>query len=152
MFNPIQEYVVGFLFFNDKKNVILIRKKKPNWQAGKLNGIGGKIENGESPHQAMIREFLEETEVDIPTWNLFCKLTVKKPAPAYIYFYKADSVFHILNHFLYKKQTNDVGEEIIVRTTSGLINSNEKGIVPNLKWLIPMAMDKDNIVSTVEES
>ena len=46
------EYVVGLLFSPDRNTVVLINKTKPDWQAGKLNGVGGKIEEGESPLNA----------------------------------------------------------------------------------------------------
>ena len=57
--NGMQAYAGGFLFHD--KQVALVRKCKPDWQRGKLNCIGGAIETGESPRQAMAREFLEET-------------------------------------------------------------------------------------------
>jgi 8-oxo-dGTP diphosphatase len=59
----MKKYVVGFMFSTDLQFVALIRKNRPEWQAGKLNGIGGKIEEDESPRDAMIREFYEETGV-----------------------------------------------------------------------------------------
>lgn len=52
-------YTCAFAFH--KNNVLLIRKAKPDWQAGLLNGIGGKVEDGESIFQATVREFKEET-------------------------------------------------------------------------------------------
>lgn len=55
------QYVLGFMFNEAESKVILIFKNRPAWQAGKLNGIGGKIEEGETPIQAMNREFAEET-------------------------------------------------------------------------------------------
>ncbi len=57
----MKRYVIGFAFFNGK--VVLIRKNRPAWQAGKLNGVGGKIEDGESGFDAMAREFYEEAGV-----------------------------------------------------------------------------------------
>ena len=57
---PKKTYVAGFLFSPDRSRVLLIRKNRPAWQAGKLNGLGGKIEPGETPPQAMRREFREE--------------------------------------------------------------------------------------------
>jgi ADP-ribose pyrophosphatase YjhB (NUDIX family) len=54
------EYCVGFAFFGS--DVILIRKARPAFQKGLLNGVGGKIEFGENVFQAMIREFFEETK------------------------------------------------------------------------------------------
>ena len=56
-------------------NVVLIRKNKPSWQSGKLNGVGGHIEEKETPEMAMGREFLEE--VDYPYtvgWSGFATL------------------------------------------------------------------------------
>jgi hypothetical protein len=38
-----QDYVVGFLFRNNLSEVALIKKDRPAWQAGHLNGIGGKL-------------------------------------------------------------------------------------------------------------
>lgn len=55
-------YVLGFAF-NSRMEVCLIQKRKPAWQAGKWNGVGGKIENGEAALTAMMREFKEETGV-----------------------------------------------------------------------------------------
>lgn len=60
----MMRYVVGFMFSEDRSAVALIRKCKPEWQHGKLNGIGGKIEPNEDAVQAMVREFKEETGAD----------------------------------------------------------------------------------------
>ena len=56
-----QRMVCGFAFSGSQ--VLLIWKQKPEWQKGCLNGIGGKIEEGESAAEAMVREFEEETGV-----------------------------------------------------------------------------------------
>ena len=54
-------YTIGIVFSHNLKCVFLLRKNRPDWQAGKLNGIGGHIEEGEEPLNAMRREALEET-------------------------------------------------------------------------------------------
>ena len=43
-----------------KDNRILLAMKKRGFGEGKYNGVGGKIENGETPEEAMIRETKEE--------------------------------------------------------------------------------------------
>lgn len=53
-------YVLGFVFDALGREVALIEKRRPAWQAGRLNGVGGKIEPGETPLQAMERECREE--------------------------------------------------------------------------------------------
>lgn len=62
-------YSLGFLFSEDLKHVVLIRKVRPAFQKGKLNGIGGKIEPGENHLAAMIREFREETGHEHRDWS-----------------------------------------------------------------------------------
>ncbi|MFC1730665.1 8-oxo-dGTP diphosphatase [candidate division KSB1 bacterium] len=39
---------------------ILLGRKKVRWGAGKWNGFGGKIEDGETPKEATVRELEEE--------------------------------------------------------------------------------------------
>lgn len=61
----VHVYTVGFAFDNyPMRNVLLVEKKKPDFMAGKLNGIGGSVEHGESPGAAHWREFREETLID----------------------------------------------------------------------------------------
>ena len=43
-----------------KDNQILLAKKKRGFGEGKYNGVGGKLEDGETPEEAMIRETEEE--------------------------------------------------------------------------------------------
>lgn len=66
----MKRYVLGFAF-DHLGRVALIRKNRPAWQAGKLNGVGGKAEDGEKAVDSMVREFLEETGVSLTRicWN-----------------------------------------------------------------------------------
>lgn len=54
-------YVLGFMFSESLHEVCLIKKNRPVWQAGRINGIGGKVEQDECNLAAMVREFYEET-------------------------------------------------------------------------------------------
>lgn len=67
-----QRYVAGLYFW--KSQVLLIRKEKPAFMKGKLNGIGGKMEDRESPLSSMIREFEEETGLHVFDWKHFATL------------------------------------------------------------------------------
>jgi len=73
----MKKYVLGFAFSEDKKAVVLILKDKPDWQKGKWNGVGGKVElSDQSNAQAMVREFYEETGVqtELTDWKRFAEL------------------------------------------------------------------------------
>ena len=56
---------LGIIFNNDLEQVLLVHKNRPAWQKGLINGVGGKIEPGETPLDCMVRECQEETLLDI---------------------------------------------------------------------------------------
>ena len=125
------EYVVGFLFSDDRKKVALIRKQRPEWQRGKLNGIGGHIDEYESRDQAMVREFKEETGRYITAkWTPYCTI---KNADFVVYFFKA---FSTVDLALLDSPTD---EEIVIYEVDALPDN----VIPNLRWLIPMALDNE---------
>lgn len=61
--STLTKFVCGFCFDEAREHVLLIKKKRPKWQNGRLNGIGGHIETDELEIQAMKREFQEETGI-----------------------------------------------------------------------------------------
>lgn len=130
------QYVAGFLFSEDSAHVVLIEKNKPDWQKGKMNGVGGKIEEGETPEQAMRREFFEEAGLDVPSWQLFCKLNWRGGC---VHFFRAIGDVN---------RAYTVTDEVIRRIP--LEHLAIFKIIPNLLWLIPMAMDKNAGKATLE--
>lgn len=122
------------MFNTDRTKVALIRKTKPEWQAGLLNGIGGKIEEGEHEYDAMCREFEEETGVKTfyYDWNYMIKLVNKNPEWSVQFFKGTAESFDEL------KSTTD--EEVTIIDVSNI--ENEK-VVPNLRWLIKMCLDDE---------
>lgn len=118
-------YVAGFFFSTDGTRVALIRKTKPAWQNGLLNGIGGKIEDGEEAIDAMRREFREETGVDNEFWRCFATLGGDSwEVKFFAAFGEVDAV----------RTTTE--EEVVIVPTNKL-----EGTIPNLKWLVPLALD-----------
>lgn len=66
----MEKYCLGFAFSEDFKYLVLIKKNRPEWQKGLLNGVGGKVDTkDESFRDAMIREFFEETNVLQNNWK-----------------------------------------------------------------------------------
>lgn len=55
----MKEYVLCYVRY--KQFVAMVRRTKDDWQYGFLNLPGGKIEPGETPEQAALRELREET-------------------------------------------------------------------------------------------
>jgi 8-oxo-dGTP pyrophosphatase MutT (NUDIX family) len=45
---------LGFIFDTTLEHVLLVHKNSPAWQAGLINGPGGKIEPGETALDCMV--------------------------------------------------------------------------------------------------
>lgn len=123
-------YVLGFAFDTAKTSVLLIEKKKPKWQEGLLNGVGGKIEPGEGINEAMAREFYEETSIltHPGDWKCFAKMQ----GPDWdCHCFKAFKV-PIRSH---KRPTDEHPLALFLDDLDGA------HYVSNIPWLIQMALD-----------
>lgn len=130
----LPEYVVGFNFVGERPTamVVLIRKNKPAWQRNKLNGIGGKVEQDETPAQAMVREYAEETgDTECPTWSRFCTQIFD------------DCVVHFFKAFSPQCSAHTATDEQVIWVPAADIVNNGF-VIPNLRWMIPMAMYTDD--------
>lgn len=153
----IREYVLGFAFhrsYNHKfgktgtPQVALIFKTKgpPNLH-NRWNGIGGKIEAGETGHQAMAREFKEETGLDTNAqdWRFFCT---------------AKSDYFIMHCFTIEIDPNGQGPapQISCEEEGGeyvawrWVDELPTVINNNLTYLIPMALDQHIKASFIDYS
>jgi 8-oxo-dGTP diphosphatase len=131
----MQSYVLGFYFFEGRNKLILIRKNRPEWQAGLLNGVGGKVELKDvTTREAMMREFEEET--GIITQNKEWKYVGLLNFPEAEIFVYAGECLGELNEF-FTSCTDEVVEEFNVRDLQ-----NRNDVVHNLRSLIPLALDR----------
>ena len=128
----MQQYVAGFMFDEKKEIVAVVEKRRPAWQAGKLNAIGGKIEPGESSVDAMVREFQEETGVATTREDWRFEFSIRDTDYKYIvYFY---SSFSDLVHY-----ARTIEEEQIYLFT--VKDFPYEDALPNLRWMVPMVLE-----------
>ncbi len=123
-------YVAGFMFSENGADVLLIEKQSPAWQRGFLNAVGGKVEPGEEPLEAMTREFREETGVNTES-SAWCHFVTIQTGTARVDFFFTHS------SLLYEARTVETEKVICCRVAKLPAN-----ILPNLRWLIPLALDK----------
>ncbi len=133
-------YVCGFMFSPDKKQVLLINKLRPDWQNGKINGIGGKVEEGETPIDAIVREFYEETgkTTIISDWSFAFSLS-SNTAYSDGHDYK---VFYFKSLLGFDDTFSKTDETITIEK----VDSLPPNILTGLKWIIPVLLD--DFVST----
>jgi 8-oxo-dGTP diphosphatase len=128
-----QHYAVGFVMERSTTRVLLLRKLRPVFQRGLLNGVGGKVERDEHPDDAMAREWEEEIVAAQPEsgWHGFATL---KPNPC--------SVIHC-----YAAMTEslpigegiliDSGDETVIVHLSDILS--RPNVLADLRWLVPLA-------------
>jgi 8-oxo-dGTP diphosphatase len=132
-------YVLGFLFSYDLQRVALIHKERPNWQKGKLNGIGGHLEEGEMSVDAMSREFFEETGVKIPLWDWqeFCQMEGSG--------FRVDCFTARLKTVGDDPKLDKKTDEMPCWYSLEYLHKENPPMISHLKWLIPMALEEDDI-------
>jgi len=132
MSDPVEKikYVLGFAFSPWGLQVVLIEKNRPDWQKGYLNGIGGKIEPGETPLQAMIREFKEEAGLRIENWDH--TVTIEGPT------WKTEVFRAFNNYVLNAKSMTD--EKVNIYPVDHL---DDYQVLNNLHWLVRLNLDTE---------
>lgn len=143
-------YCVGFPIDLQAGRILLIQKKRgPPYIAGRLNGIGGRVEFKETPAYAMMREAIEEaalrTDVARP-WQQFHMTMHERPdANHYVHFFTCD--IQGLDTSRWSSQTDEVCEcwsipalEETMRREQDLPEAQRTRFVYNLGYLLPMAL------------
>jgi 8-oxo-dGTP diphosphatase len=133
-----QKYSVGFLFNDDQ--VVLIEKNRPAWQKGKLNGIGGHVEPGETFEECMEREFEEETGVKVTGWTQFMIMDFPDAEIAFFTKFDHEAV----------SQTKTVTDERVCRMEVWDIQN--WNVIDNLTWIIPFAQQSHKYEKVVLKS
>lgn len=123
---------VGLIFSPDMREIVLIEKKSPDWQAGYLNGVGGKSEPSDlRVRDTMNRECHEETGLLLKAdeWTFFADLLVPATKVRVAFFFVATPRYN---------EVASMTEEVVKIYNTVLLN--QLRTVPNLQWLIPLAM------------
>jgi len=137
----MRNYVLAFMVDATKNQILLIKKKRPAFQAGKMNGIGGKIEGDETPVEAIIREVEEETGLKTTEyeWANFGEMRLPDGGKVHLFKTFRDDLENALSM---------TDEEVVVMDID--YNVLKPLVMPNLIWLIDVAMDNTLCSLSVE--
>lgn len=135
-------YVCLFIVDRRRDLVLLVRKTKgPPAVVGKLNGIGGKVNPGESSQAAARRECLEECGLALPFHQ---PRVILQGTGWSVHFYLEDLPVHV--SYTDVPSENDVGEAMQFFPLSDL---SRLDVVPNVQWLLPFCLDDQVMPITV---
>lgn len=137
----MKHYVLVFAHpipFANTEDVLMILRKKDDWQTGKLNLLGGSIEDGETPEQAAVRELREEagiTGVLADTKVLGTLHSGRATVEVCFVPYRNwhDGAAQV------PRTCCDEGEVIGIRWREAM---NDPRLIPNLKFIIPLCQSR----------
>lgn len=121
------EYVLCYV--RDLADILVIERKKKDWQEGKLNLPGGRIEDGETAEEAAIREIGEEANINATSASLIGSM------------HHADSIIYVMACGF------DPDDAEVKSSAEGDVSwidypdllSNPR-LIPNLRVIIPLAI------------
>jgi len=122
-------YVLALLFTADRRQVVLMRRTRPVWQAGRVNALGGRLVDGESPVDAARREVREESGVEVKEW---AEVLVWDDAEYRMHVMRAVSE-------LARAARTMEDQEVFLADVESL----PANVIDNLRWLVPLALDAD---------
>lgn len=135
------KYTICFIR-KGNKILLLNRNKKPNM--GMWNGVGGKIEDNETPYEGIIRETLEETGIDLPSVSYKGNVVFKSKDEHR----GSEGMYVFLAHL-----PDGVHMDTPLSTAEGLLEWEEldwildcdnRGVVSNLPKYLPILLTEDN--------
>ncbi|MBI4276420.1 NUDIX domain-containing protein [Candidatus Uhrbacteria bacterium] len=127
----MKTYTVGFIFNSSFARVLLMHKNRPEWQKGKMNGTGGRIEEGEESVACMVREAREETGLStVPDQWIFLG-TIHEPE-AVVDFYAT------IHHGALDAAATCTDEQVEWCDAAQL----PKNVLSNIPWLVAYALDR----------
>ena len=135
MITPVW-YCLGFAF-DHGGNVLLLRKhpkRGPASVRNRLNGLGGKIQDGESTISAMVREFREESGIEtMPgVWRPVVQLR----------FASSGAIVKVFTARLPTLADARPAEEALAVFSSDTVGARPD-LAPCVAWLVPLCLDDD---------
>ena len=124
-----RSFVLALLYSMDGRRVVLMRRSRPAWQAGRVNALGGGIIDGETPASAARREVREECGVDVPEWT------------EVLVWEDAEYRMHVMRAFSERAAEARTMEDQEVFLAD--VNVLPANVIDNLRWLVPLALDRD---------
>jgi 8-oxo-dGTP diphosphatase len=123
--------VAGLYYDPNTEMAVFIRKNRPVFMKGRLNLPGGHVEDGETPAEAMAREFKEEVDIQTAPDQWRHTITLQDE--------KNEWVVHFFMAEGDGSAAKTMTDEPVERYDAWNMPFDA---LPNLRWIVPLSMDK----------
>ncbi len=135
----MQKFTICFI--RQDKNILLLNRDHPRWM-GSWNGVGGKIEKGESPNICILREVIEETGIKLS--NIKYKGTINRiidnNKTGEIYAFVSD----LPTDYIFNTPIK-ISEGILDwKEVSWILHPQNTGIASDVPYFLPTMLQDDN--------
>lgn len=127
----MKRFSLGFIFDKELKEVLLIHKNRPSWQAGKINGLGGKVESEENGIACIVRETEEESGLKTSSDKWRYAALMKGPD------WEIEVFYYIYDG---PKEDATMNEDQPVEWFA--VQNLPDNVMYNLRWIIPLCIDQ----------
>ncbi|PRX72610.1 8-oxo-dGTP diphosphatase [Cohnella sp. SGD-V74] len=138
MADIIIKYNICFVRRGDE--ILLLNREFAPWM-GSWNGVGGKLEKGEEPREAMIREIAEETNIECDQYRLHYKgmITWNDDDTSFggMYLYVAE----VPASFSYSTPLQTDEGILQWKTVGWIMDGNNGGVVSNIPRFLETALN-----------
>ncbi len=134
------KYTICFIRKGDK--LLLLNREYPLWM-GCWNGVGGKLEPNETPHECAIREVFEETDIKVS--DIIFKGTVTWEVDGTLAGGMYAFVAEVPEDFSYDTPRKTYEGILDWKDTTWVLNPENTGIVTNIPLFLPKMLNDDKI-------
>lgn len=138
-------YKYTLCFIKKENQVLMINRNKSPWM-GCWNGLGGKLENTESPKDCIKRELQEEAYIDDSYYDLIFKGIVTWNEEGFgfgggLYLYVAELKKDI-NYNLPLKTREGI---LDFKDINWVVSEDNYGVSHNIRYFLPKALESDTL-------
>lgn len=134
------KYTICFIRQGDR--ISLLNREKPGWM-GSWNGVGGRLEEGETPTECVIREVFEETGIELKEVEFkgIVKWTEDGKPTGGMYAFTAE----IQKNFLYKTPRKFDEGILDWKEIDWIFHPKNTGIADNLPQFLPKMLEEKGL-------
>ncbi|MFD1040535.1 NUDIX domain-containing protein [Virgibacillus byunsanensis] len=133
-------YTICFIKKGDE--ILMLNREKSSWM-GMWNGVGGKIEKNETPHDCILREIKEETGIQVSKVDYKGQVTWHDGK---IYLGGMHTYMVELPETYDSKAPIKTDEGILDwKKESWILDEENLGVVGNIKYFLPIMLNDSNV-------